>query len=248
MKKKAFYLTVAAMVAAIGTTNAQLTIRAGALFPQGKYADAMADFNNNVLRWGVIDKSNKGGAGLGASVGGSYRFDMGITDFGIVLAADVMFNSLNTDIYDYFDEMVEANENTYKEFSVSTPVYFNIPVTAGLNYQKGVSTDIDLYGEAGIGLNFRKLTTAIIYSNTGSSDQEETTTFETSTSFAFRFGAGMVFKKKYVLSLDYYLCGSSRLASETVTEVNGRQSGSPESEKHGNINPSILALRLGIIL
>ena len=248
MRNKMLFAVAVLAMACMGTAQAQFSLRVGGLFPQGKYADASADYYNNVLRWGVVDKGNKGGAGIGAMIGAHYKIATKVKGLGFCLSADVSFNSLAGDINDYYTDMIEDNEDSYREYSVTLPLYLNIPLLAGINYQWGITEGIDLYGEGALGLNIRKVTDYVEYANTGSHDQESTTTYDMAGTFAFKLGAGVVFEKKYILSLDYYVLGASRLVGETTVEADGRVQGSSQTEKLGNINPSMLALKVGIML
>ena len=97
---KKIVLTMMMLAAAgIGALQAQnnFSLRLGVALPTGDYADATADYANDVLRYGLIDNTKKGGAGKGITAGMQYKIGINsVKGLGVVLSADVFFNSVNT--------------------------------------------------------------------------------------------------------------------------------------------------------
>lgn len=248
MKKTTFTITMLAMLS-LGALQGQNTfsLRFGGVMPTSNYADVMADYSNNVLRYGLADNSKKGGAGMGLTAGAQARFGVkNIKGLGVILSGDVFFNSTNTDVVDYFEEYIDANESSTYEISITTPKYLHIPILAGLNYTYDLKNNISLYGEGSIGANVRILTAFETYQATATQEQISTLEYNIATNFAFKVGAGVIFNKKYSLGIDYYNHGTAKATGDRTTDINGVTQSGTQKFKGGKITGTNVALRFGI--
>ena len=79
---------------------------------------------------------------------------------------------------------------------------------------KTISDGLNLFGEAGVGLNILKIT--------NQSEEydyyEDLTTFKPSVKLGFKIGAGIVLQEKYTISLNYLGLGSHKVKYEYEIE------------------------------
>lgn len=196
MKK---YLLIFAILFASGvlTLNAQTKseLQIGLAMPQGDFADDDEDD-------AIYDGS--GVAGTGFYLG--YKLLSPLKTDGLywTFNAGIMYNDLQSDFKDDIDdEMDDADD-------YSLPKYLNVPILVGLQYEKSISDGVNLYGEAGLGLNILKLTN-LSYSEDG---YEYSETFKPSVKLGYKIGAGIVLQDKYTISLNYLGLGSHKVKYE----------------------------------
>lgn len=149
--------------------------------------------------------------------------------------AGIMYNDLQSDFKDDLeDEMDDADD-------FSLPKYLNVPILAGLQYEKSLSDGFKLYGEAGLGLNVLKLTN---YS--ASEDHYEMKmTFKPSVKLGYKIGAGIVLQDKYTISLNYLGLGSHKVKYEYEVEYYG-DSESDDDKFEKALSVSSLNITFGI--
>lgn len=248
MKRTLLTMAVLAMTCT-GALQAQNTfsLRAGVALPMNNYADATADYTNGVLRYGLLDKTKKGGAGTGFTVGAQGKFGIkSVKGLGITVSADFFFNSTNTDVVDYHEEDIDTRESSTFEVSYKLPKYMHIPLLVGIDYTYDLNEHIGFYGEGALGMNMRLITAYEEYNATPTTEAINTITYKTAAAFAYRFGAGIVINKRYNLGIAYYGLGSSKVEGETSSEVNGQNSPSTTKLKGGTIAANNFTVRLGI--
>lgn len=203
MKK---YLLIFAILFASGvlTLNAQTKseLQIGLAMPQGDFADDDEDD-------AIIDGS--GVASIGFYLG--YKLLSPLKTDGLywTFNAGIMYNDLQSDFKDDLeDEMDDADD-------YSLPKYLNVPILAGLQYEKSLSDGFKLYGEAGLGLNVLKLTNL----SASEDDYEKKITFKPSVKLGYKIGAGIVLQDKYTISLNYLGLGSHKVKYEYEVEDDG---------------------------
>ncbi len=170
--------------------------------PQGDFADDDEDD-------AIFDGS--GVASTGLYVG--YKLLSPLKTDGLfwTLNAGIMYNDLQSDFKDDLeDEMDDADD-------FSLPKYLNVPILAGLQYEKSLSDGFKLYGEAGLGLNILKLTNL----SASEEDYEYSMTFKPSVKLGYKIGAGIVLQDKYTISLNYLGLGSHKVKYESEVEYDG---------------------------
>ena len=226
MKK---YLFLAFIFAScVFSLNAQTKseLQIGLAMPQGDFAD---DDEEDAI------SNGSGVAGTGFYLG--YKLLSPLKTDGLywTFNAGIMYNDLQSD---YKDEMEDEMEDA-DEFSL--PKYINVPILAGLQYEKSLSDGFKLYGEAGLGFNVLKLTN---FSASGD-DYEMKTTFNPSVKLGYKIGAGVVLQDKYTISLNYLGLGSHKVKYEYEEEYDGHSdSGDDKFDKA--LSVSSLNITFGI--
>ena len=200
MKKYLFFAILFA--SCVFTLNAQTKseLQIGLAVPQGNFAD-------NDYYEAIYD--GDGVAGTGFYLG--YKLLSPLSTDGLywTFNAGIMYNDLQSDFKDYLED-----EEMYYVDDYSLPKYFNVPILAGLQYEKTISDGLNLFGEAGVGLNILKITNL-----SGEEDNyEELTTFKPSVGLGFKIGAGIVLQEKYTISLNYLGLGSHKVKYEYESE------------------------------
>lgn len=263
MKKKVF-LAIAMMVLLGSAAMAQssFTFKLGGAFPMGDFADVRADYKNSILRWGLMDKDERGGAGAGLSVGMEWCHDIvSINGLGIVLSVDGFYNGLNEDVKDYIEDAVKDAEDNDVDITIKKPAYLNFPVMAGVNYKYEVGKGMKVFGTAAMGVNMRFVTPLTMessyswYSSSAATTVKEevntTVKYKMATSFGFRLAAGILFNDKFSVEFGYYNLGAGKVkAVAEIEEYDSLYGTETETEKQTfkSITPSIFSVRLGIAL
>lgn len=219
--------------------------------PNGKFAES--DFNN--LEWVLMsDKKKSGGAATGFDVGLQWNFDIqSVRGLSLLLSVDGILNPVNSDIKDGFEDLSYKYEEDDGEVEYTLPMYLNFPVMLGARYNYDLNENLAIYGEAAMGLAFRKITDLnfnVEYSDDG---EEETDTFmyDFSTSFAYRFGAGFIINNKYNIGVSMWNLGASKVKG-TARFVEKEPGEGTETEKEKfkfkDVTPTMIMFRLGINL
>lgn len=193
------------------TLNAQTKseLQIGLAMPQGDFAD-----DNEIHA--IFDGSGVAGTGfyLGYKLLAPLNADGLYGTFNI----GMMYNDLQSDFKDDLEEDLEE-DNEDADFSL--PKYLNVPVFAGLQYEKSLSDGLKLYGEAGVGLNVLKLTNLSLTEEDDYYDYELTYKFDPSVKLGYKIGAGIVIQDKYTIALNYMGLGSHKVKYEIREDDNG---------------------------
>ena len=201
-----------------------ISIKFGGSLPLGDYASTSIQSGDYTCA--LFDNFNTGAAKLGLTAGLAYTYYFNEErTIGLVTAIDYIRNGLNDKLE------ISAYE--------TLPTYSNIPATLGLSYTYPVVEDIvNIYGEAGIGLNYRMISDYTY--NDGTYATYSKIEYDNAISFAFRAGIGAILYEHLTVSLDYYGLGSA--------DVDGYQQISTMSNYFdgGNLNQSALLLRIGV--
>lgn len=240
-------------MAGIGALQAQnsFSLHAGVASPMGSYADATANYSSNssnaVLRYGLLDQTKKGGAGLGFNVGAQGKIGIsGVKGLGIIIGADFFFNSTNTDVSDYMEDFISDNESSTQEISVKLPKYINVPMMAGVNYTYDINDKIGVYGEGALGVNMRFITGFELYQATTTMENIGRISYKMATTFAYRFGAGVIIAKRFTVGLNYISHGQAKVKGDETSETNGVANTGSTNFRGGNISAANLAICFGI--
>ena len=226
MKK---YLFLAVFFAScVFTLNAQTKseLQIGLAVPQGDFADDNEKY--------AIYRGD-GVAGTGFYLG--YKLLSPLSTDGLywTFNAGIMYNDLQSDFKDdWEDEMDDADD-------YSLPKYLNVPVLAGLQYEKTISDGLNLFGEAGVGLNILKITNESYEYDYS----EYLRTFKPSVKLGFKIGAGIVLQEKYTISLNYLGLGSHKVKYEYEYEIYG-ESESDDDKFDKALSVSSLNITFGI--
>jgi hypothetical protein len=215
MKKYLFFAIF--LVSSVFTLNAQTQseLQIGLAMPQGDFADDDEDD-------AIMDGS--GVASTGLFLG--YKLISPLKTDGLfwTLNVGIMYNDLQSD---YKDDFEEDLEDYIDADDIRIPKYINIPLLAGLQYEKPLSDELRLFGEAGLGLNILKLTKLFVSGEYSDyyygGDYEMTFSFKPSTKIGYKIGAGIVLQDKYTIALKYLNLGSHKVKYETEIEYGGER-------------------------
>lgn len=165
---------------------------------------------------------------FGAVVGYKYQFALPVEGLGVIINADFSLDGssqkvirANQDAYD----MVTSSYNFDTEdskVSLHNPVYFNIPVRAGVNYSYPIK-NIRLWAETSFGLNmvFRSNLSYSAYrwygneisGQSGERHYYATTKYKPGFAFAWNTGIGVLLKDRYSIGLALQGVGKYKLKS-----------------------------------
>ena len=154
---------------------------------------------------------------------------------------DIFYNRLNGDLRDTMDDRLNdliRGLLTYQyqyyyrvdAETLSFPSYVNIPAMAGLNTGVSLNENLKLYAEAGLGVNFSKITNwNIEWDLVGDRDRKSftaKTAFDSSFKFAYALEGGIVVQDRYTVGLRYNNLGSNkykyRINTDDVYDIKGK--------------------------
>ena len=162
---------------------------------------------------------------MGLNVGIEYLHPLNETGLNLFVGADICFNPLSSDAKDDI-------EDTYQEDEYKFPKYFNIPITAGLNYSYSTSQKLSVFGKAGISLNFLKITNMEIRE----SPYVDTFKYDIASSFGYIIGGGVVVNDKTTIGISYLGLGEHDIDFEWEETGGGyKDDGKGELERKINI-------------
>lgn len=213
-----------------------LTLRFGGSFPVGSFGNG-----ENATELALSNpNATFGGAATGFNAGVKYQLSIA-GELSAFATADLFYNGLKGDIKEAWKGDSE---------NITLPAYMNMPVMAGLNY---TLLDIDgatLWAEAGAGANFRCITKSSAEAALGTIASGSTeTTYNLATTLAWQAGIGVSLDNTITLGLHYYSLGGADIKGESIVSGNlgGLISGGskPLAFTNGNLNPSMVVVRLG---
>lgn len=223
MKKQLFIAIFFA--SCVLTLNAQTKseLQIGLAMPLSDFADDDEDD-------AIFDGSGVASTGLYIA----YKLLTPLTTDGLywTFNAGIVYNDLQSDFKD-------ALEDEMDDFNL--PKYLNVPILVGLQYEKPISDGLNLYGEAGVGLNILKLTNLSYEED----DYELLMTFNPSVKLGYKIGAGIVLQEKYTISLNYLGLGSHKVKYEYEFEYDG-DSESDDDKFEKALSVSSLNITFGI--
>lgn len=259
MKSIKFLLMILAFWLGCGALSAQTQtyLNLGLSLPTGDFAEG--DENSFAL----IDRTKEGGAGIGANLGFKWKFPTKAKGLGVLLSVDGIYNGLNQDVKDFFDDLVDEYEYDGADVTLRKPNYINVPVLVGLNYCYDASDNIGIYGEVGIGLDARFITKLKLELEASGYDSyygrysyEETVKYkyDPAVAFAFQLGAGIVINNRFTLGVNLYNLGSSKVKGKYTEEEKEYWDGDydfdsdKENFKLKALSTTMVLLRFGIKL
>jgi len=180
-----------------------------------------------------IDDENAGGAAVGINLGLQYIYPLSESGFGLFGGIDFNYNGLKNDVKDDIEEIYEymgIYNASYKFFK-----YINIPITTGLNYSYQADDKIGVFANAGLALNFMKITDMEIEYNSFKLSQK----MDLANCIGFKIGGGILINQKTSISIDYLALGEH--------DIEGESSISGYSDNiDGELKVNLLTLTLGI--
>ena len=214
-------------------------------FPSGEFADG------DDSSFGLITNDSEGGAGLGFNAGLKINVPVSVKGLSVMISLDGIYNGLNSELKEYFEDYVDTHESNYDEYIFKKPQYINVPVMAGLNYTYRFNDQIGLFAEAGLGPNLRIITKMEEYKETATYKTEDTRQYDPKISLAYQFGGGLEFNRRFIVGLSFYNLGSSKVKGKDIEKIKYKAgSSNTDTDKFSlkRVQPTILLLRLGFKL
>lgn len=203
--KKTFLFLLVIGFAAFSTLFAQhngegLYLKLGSVFPS-------REFNNvpDLVLPGQNSFYSDGGAMTGASWGLKFNYEFSGTDIedwglGVFLSAECMWNTLKKGL-----------KKQYEEVSCKKPMYFNIPILAGISYTTP-GEYINGWVEYGLGADI------LVKSKEGW--KNNMVKYKPGVSFAMQCGAGILLVDAVAIGAHYYWLGKQNVTATSGQVIN----------------------------
>ena len=251
MNKIVTWLILATLLISGGKTFAQkdgFSLHLSGVFPNGKFGEFDEVKDGTAKRIGALfhEQSKTGAAGTGFGLGFKYQLSIPKIDgLRFLVGAELMYNPLNGDAKDWFDDNFTSGTDHYSneyggysydyDYEVTLPKYLNVPLMVGLNYAIKLNDKINIFGEVAAGINMRLNTnTKILYEANGTSweisadgdynyyyevptIEESRYKYDNAITFAYRFGAGVTFDR-ISIGLHWYNLGAAKVKGKIETE------------------------------
>lgn len=252
MKRLILSVLTAVMIFLSADLSAQtngFSLHIGGTMPMGSFAQS----SNAFLDYGSGQAAAANGFAIGAKA--QYSFPIPIVRrLKAMLTVDLLYNGMQNEA----KNNLEGYGNMDGYFETSAPSYYNIPIMAGVNLSPLVLGPIKLYGEIGMGVNFRMVSDMQrvfeVKASDGSTRQfAGTVSFDNAATFAFQLGIGLCFLNRVSVGLSYYNLGRTELkGSFTSFEGAGEMIGSIANEyqefSNGKIGTDMFVVRVGLHL
>ena len=215
--KKIIFLTVAILFAFSvqaqenqeQTNNNNVELKKGSFSLHFGPTFPLADFSDD----DIYNSEDALGAAVGVGAGIEYSYPLNSSGLGVFLGFDVNYNWYKSDVRDDIEEEFENIGLDDDDLTLNR--YFNIPISAGLNYTFKADDKLSIYGNFGLVANFFKITnlTAEVL------DEEVVTEYDLSTKIGVEFGGGVIINNKTIISLNYFGLGKHKIKSTTNSTV-----------------------------
>jgi len=157
-----------------------------------------------------LDDEDAGGAAVGLNIGLQYIYPLSESGIGIFGGIDFNYNGLKNDVKNDVEEIYESLGITNADIKYYK--YINVPVTVGLNYTFNADDKFGVFANAGLALNFLKITDMEVKTN----GQTVTTEMDLANSIGFKMGGGILINQKIFLSIDYLGLGKSDIEGKVM--------------------------------
>lgn len=252
MKRLILSVLTAVMIFLSADLSAQtngFSLHIGGTMPMGSFAQS----SNAFLDYGSGKAAAANGFAIGAKA--QYSFPIPIVRrLKAMLTVDLLYNGMQNEAKNNLEGY--GNMNGY--FETSAPSYYNIPIMAGVNLSPLVLGPIKLYGEIGMGVNFRMVSDMQrvfeVKASDGSTRQfAGTVSFDNAATFAFQLGIGLCFLNRVSVGLSYYNLGRTELKGsftsfEGAEEMIGSIANEYQEFSNGKIGTDMFVVRVGLHL
>lgn len=194
----------------------------------------------DLSKWALdnIKEGTEGYAGIGFNVGFDVTVALPVEGLGVFGGIDFFFNTNNSSLNDALDEYAKNEVKVLdyvSEVKYTKPHFINIPILFGLNYLHNFNNIVGIWGEAGVGPNFRLISryekttdynraidvmlpdgeiVTCIEKRTGA-------TYKSAVTLGFKLGAGVMLWDRMSIGLDYYYLGSAKIEATAIYELGG---------------------------
>lgn len=194
----------------------------------------------DLSKWALdnIKEGTEGYAGIGFNVGFDVTVALPVEGLGVFGGIDFFFNTNNSSLNDALDEYARNEVKVFdyvSEVKYTKPHFINIPILFGLNYLHNFNNIVGIWGEAGVGPNFRLISryekttdynramdimlpdgeiVTCIEKRTGA-------TYKSAVTLGFKIGAGVMLWNRMSIGLDYYYLGSAKVEATAIYELGG---------------------------
>ena len=201
-------------------SQSRFNIHVGPAFPLSKIDMYEIRYNDN-----TVSSSAK----TGINIGLQYSYQFTNRDIGIFAGIDFVYNN----IINEFKVSMDTLFSRYESFVF--PKYYNIPISAGLEYKYKINEKYSLLCNLGITYNFFKVTDYTYDTMFGDM------LFETdlANSFGFRTAIGILYKQKASISIDFLGLGKHEVDIKMI------DTGTLEMEGTKEAKVNMLTLTLG---
>lgn len=167
---------------------------------------------------------------LGLSCGMSYSYMFTESNFGLFAGFDFLYNGLNKD----FKEAVEKWDDVLNAEEPNFHAYYNIPISSGLCFNYLLNNSLIISINSGLAYNILRITDF-------DSELHKAKT-ELSFNLGFKAGIGVVFKDRFLATIDYFGLGKHDVIGIARLGSLGR-----EEEIQETLNIHLLTLSIGIV-
>ena len=207
--------------------------------------NAFSGMDNYAL---MFETGKQGYADMGFGVGFDVTVALPVEGLGIFGGLDFIYNtnsSYITDAYNEWGKAYVALNPLCSEYKFVAPNFMNIPVLFGVNYQYNFNNIVGLFCEAGVGPNFRVISSGEeTFKYIGAEDEKITYSYDSATTLGFKIGAGVMMWDKMSIVLDYYSLGSAKIKGTAKGEYNNTTIENNFTGKN-DISASELVVRVG---
>lgn|GEM_PF-1405428 len=194
----------------------------------------------DLSKWALdnIKEGTEGYAGIGFNVGFDVTVALPVEGLGVFGGIDFFLNTNKSALTDALEEYARNEVKVFdyvSEVKYSKPNFINIPILFGLNYLHNFNNIVGVWGEAGVGPNFRMISryekttdynramdillpdgelVTCIEKRTGA-------TYKSAVTLGFKLGAGVMLWDRMSIGLDYYYLGSAKIEATAIYELGG---------------------------
>jgi len=225
MKSFSKFFLLLLLVAGTGIktfSQSRYNIHVGLAFPLSKIDMYAISYN---------DYTVSSSAKTGINVGLQYFYQFPNRGIGIFAGIDFVYN----DIINEYKDSAESILGDLGHESFEFPKYYNIPISAGLEYIYEINEKLSLFSSIGVTYNFFKVTD-YTYDNTFG---DLAHLADWANNIGFKTAIGILYKQKVSISIDFLGLGKHEVDVKLV------DSGTVEMEGTGEVKVNMLMVTLG---
>ena len=194
----------------------------------------------DLSKWALsnVKEGKDGYAGIGFNVGFDVTVTLPVEGLGVFGGIDIFYNLNNSALRDALDEYArnEVKVVDYvSEVNYVKPHFINIPILFGLNYLHNFNNIVGIWGEAGLGPNFRMISRYEKKTDFNRAmdimlpdgeivtciEKIEGATYKSAVTLGFKIGAGVMLWNRMSIGIDYYNMGKAKIEATGVYELGG---------------------------